>query len=124
MPTYVQALFGCYPDVPEGGGGLRTGYAEYIQSGQGVGKQHFMMVVADKRACETGAVLLLPINDFGNITPERLRVEPGAVHSFCANWDDGQRIDENFREREEGEVDWLLGDDAWTSPFITVRPEN
>ena len=66
-----------------------------------------MMVVADKRACQTGAVLLIGINDFGQMTAGRLRVKPDVVHNFCANWDDGQRLDENFREGEEGEVDWL-----------------
>jgi hypothetical protein len=122
-PPYVQVLFGCYPNSLEGGGGIRERQKSYIQSGLGVGKQHFMMVVADKRACQTGAVLLLGIDDFGRMTPERLRVKPGDVHSFCANWDDGQRLDENFRDEDDRELerDWLLGDDAWESPFIRVN---
>lgn len=123
-PDYILSFFGCYPNVLEGGGGLRSRDESYIHSGQGVSKQHFMIVVADKRACQTGAVLLLGIDDFGKMTPGRLRVKPGHVHSFCVNWDDGQSLDENFRPGEEGEVDWHLGEDAWTSPFIRVRPED
>lgn len=82
------------------------------------------MVVADKRACQTGAVLSIGINDFGQMVPERLRVKPGDVHSFCVVWDDGQRLDENFREGEEGVVDWHLGNNPWISPFVRLRPED
>ncbi|KAH7348392.1 hypothetical protein BKA65DRAFT_536441 [Rhexocercosporidium sp. MPI-PUGE-AT-0058] len=37
-PAYVQALLELYPDVLEGGGGLRPKNEAYIQSGQEVGK--------------------------------------------------------------------------------------
>ncbi|KAG4438664.1 hypothetical protein IFR05_005845 [Cadophora sp. M221] len=123
-PPYVRALLELYPNILERGGGLNVKREEYIQSGEGRGKQHLMMVVVDKRACQTGAVLLIGVNDFGRMVPGRLRVKPGDVHSFCVNWDDGQRLDENFREGEEGEMDWYLGDDPWISLFVRLRPED
>ncbi|RDL39247.1 uncharacterized protein BP5553_03587 [Venustampulla echinocandica] len=123
-PSYVQELFNRYPDVLEGGGGLRGNVVEYIESGRMAGKQHFMMIIADKRACETGAVLLLAIDDFGKMMPQRLRVKAGAVHISNNNWMDGQGLNENFLEGEEGEQDYFLGDDAWTSPSFRIRPEN
>ncbi|PVH80056.1 hypothetical protein DL98DRAFT_515752 [Cadophora sp. DSE1049] len=122
-PPYVQTIFEMYSDILETGGGLRSGDEAYILGGLGVRKQHLMLVVVDKRACQTGTVLLLGIDDFAQIVPQRLRVKPGDVQQFCANWEDGQRLDENFREGEEGEVDWFLGEGAWKSPSARVSPE-
>ncbi|KAH7419563.1 hypothetical protein BKA64DRAFT_651127 [Cadophora sp. MPI-SDFR-AT-0126] len=119
-PPYVQRIFEMYPDILETGGGLRKGDETYILGGQGVRKQRLMLVVIDKRACRTGAVLLLGIDDFGQMVPQRLRVKPGDVHQLCANWEDGQRLDENFCEGEDGEVDWFLGESAWISPFTRL----
>ncbi|CAG8954814.1 hypothetical protein HYFRA_00004740 [Hymenoscyphus fraxineus] len=113
-PSYVLALLKRYPDVIDGYHGPSEKSIAYIEEGNMVGKQKGLMMVADKIACETGAVLLIGINDFGEMLPKRLRIKADDVVVFHANWTNQyQDLEENGEEGEVGELCCYDGDDAW-----------
>jgi len=118
-PKYVNALFRRYPDVVDPGGRPTERDRRLIEEGVLVGVQRILMIVADKIACETGAVLLIGINDFGGMLPKRLRVKPDDVSYFTATWENnGQDLDESFSEGDTGELVWYEGDDAWVPMLV------
>lgn len=90
-PPYVLSLLKPYPDFIEGGC-IDARNGTYIRSVKGVGRQKFMVTVADKRACQTGAVLLIGFNDFAQMVPQRLRVKAGNIDTFCATWHNEQGL--------------------------------
>ena len=94
-----------------------------IHAGDRAKHQCLMVMVADRRACETGVVLLLGINEYGEMIPQRLRIAAARVWDFYCCWFNGQGIDENCDENEEGEIDYLLGEDGWES-IIFERNED
>ncbi|EPE29152.1 hypothetical protein GLAREA_00312 [Glarea lozoyensis ATCC 20868] len=126
-PPYVFQILKRYPDFMYSPSDAKD--VRIVESGKYVGQQKLLFLVADKRACKLGEMLLLGVDEFGEMMPGRLRVKAGDVIVSVGNWFDGQALDENFREGEEGEQEcnldgggWDLGYDNGTSiPVAKVK---
>jgi hypothetical protein len=114
-PQYVKSLLKRYPDALERAGGPTESEREFITAEGGQVGQRLLMMVADKIACETGAVLLLGIDEYGEMMPQRLRIRADDVIIHTGNWEDGQAIEECFHEGQKGELHYYEGEDAWVS---------
>ncbi|KAK1142860.1 hypothetical protein N8T08_007294 [Aspergillus melleus] len=72
-----------------------------------------MVLVADRKACKEGWVLLLALNHRGQVLPYRVRERASEAAQHVVNWAEGQPLVEMaWREDDDGEFN-LTGGDGW-----------
>lgn len=89
IPSFIlSALVRC-PDSMEG-----SSECEIRDNEDGESTQALLMILADGQACEDGWVLLMAINEKGQVLPERFRCKAFEVGQNVASWkDDGEPLD-------------------------------
>ncbi|KAK1146592.1 hypothetical protein N8T08_003022 [Aspergillus melleus] len=78
--------------------------------------QSALVVVADRKACEEGWVLLLVVNHRGEILPFRLHERDKEAANLMYSWDDEVPLAEMV-DNEDEDVECYLGEGSgWESP--------
>lgn len=77
-------------------------------------RQNLLMLVADRKACETGWVLHLAVTHKGQVLPFRIRDAATWVSTNIANWDDGQVLTENTLNPSDDVELYMRDDDGWS----------
>ncbi|KAH8428568.1 uncharacterized protein LDX57_006264 [Aspergillus melleus] len=119
IPGYLVAAMMHCPELFEGcsDGGWRhfSGEEREEEENESRTSQVAMVLVADRKACEEGWVLLLALNHRGQVLPYRVRERASEAAQHVVNWAEGQPLVEMaWREDDEGEFNlaWR-GDDGW-----------
>ncbi|KAI9040582.1 uncharacterized protein KD926_008149 [Aspergillus affinis] len=77
--------------------------------------QSALVVVADRKACEEGWVLVLAVNHRGEILPFRVRERAKEAAKLMSNWDDEVPLADIVDDEDE-DVECYLGEgDGWES---------
>ncbi|KFY39466.1 hypothetical protein V495_05926 [Pseudogymnoascus sp. VKM F-4514 (FW-929)] len=124
---YVLEAFCDYPDILERRlvDGKELEEVRYLDENPEEEEiECWLVVVADREACEEGTVLFMEIDGFGEMMPGRLRVPPRDVVTRINCYINGQHLSLET-EQEEGEIySWCDGDpwdhQAPTSSFILL----
>jgi hypothetical protein len=110
MPSFIlSALMRC-PDAMEGSSGRDAEEDEEL-----IWSQALLVVVADREVCEDGWVLLIAINDKGQVLHMRVRCKVSLVGENVTFWKDGgEPLDiENRGENLMGYLDPNQSGDGW-----------
>ncbi|KAJ5165063.1 uncharacterized protein N7500_006893 [Penicillium coprophilum] len=75
--------------------------------------QNVLVLIADRKACEEGWVLVSAVNHRGEILPFRVRERAKEAAQIAVNWQEGQPLSEMADEEDE-DVELYLGEgDGW-----------
>lgn len=75
--------------------------------------QNLLVLVADRKACETGWVLHLAINHKGQVLPFRIRDQAREVSTSVGNWMDSQALTENTLDPDQDVEYYMREGDGW-----------
>lgn len=75
--------------------------------------QCLMVVVADRKAIEEGWVLLLAVNNKGEVLPFRICENADMATLLIFSFMDGQSLDENTRDPKEDIEYYMREGDGW-----------
>ncbi|KAJ5981362.1 hypothetical protein N7522_013783 [Penicillium canescens] len=75
--------------------------------------QSALVLVADRKACEEGWVLVLAVNHRGEILPFRVRERAKETAQIAVSWQEGQPLSEIADEEDEDVEFYLGGGDGW-----------
>ncbi|KAJ5958479.1 uncharacterized protein N7479_005629 [Penicillium vulpinum] len=75
--------------------------------------QSALVLVADRKACEEGWVLVLAVNHRGEILPFRVRERAKDTAQIAVNWLQGQPLSEVADDEDEDVEFYLGGGDGW-----------
>ncbi|KAJ5169923.1 uncharacterized protein N7500_002706 [Penicillium coprophilum] len=81
--------------------------------------QSIMVIVADRKACEEGWVLLLAPNHRGEILPFRIRERAAWVYQQILNFMEGQNLEENTTDPDQ-DVEFYMREnpDGWAPDSV------
>lgn len=114
-PPYVLEAFCDYPDRLEAGlidGKVLEEVRYFDENPEEEPAECWLVVVADREACEEGTVLFMEIDGFGEMLPGRLRVPPRDVATRIYCYINGQHLSLET-EGEEGEIYTWCDGDPW-----------
>ncbi|KAI9042649.1 uncharacterized protein KD926_005255 [Aspergillus affinis] len=115
MPGYLVAVMMHCPELFEGCSDdeWRHFSGEEREEEESRTSQVAMVLVADRKACEEGWVLLLALNHRGQVLPFRVRERASEAAQHVVNWAEGQPLVEmTWKEDDEGEFNFT-GGDGW-----------
>ncbi|KAF7585708.1 hypothetical protein BBP40_010258 [Aspergillus hancockii] len=75
--------------------------------------QAALVIVADRKACEEGWVLLLAVNHRGQVLPFRVRERARETAQLAVNWLVGQPLSEIASEEDENTEFYMREGDGW-----------
>lgn len=114
-PPYVLEAFCDYPDRLEASmlSKKELDDMHYLNENPDEERaERWLVVVADREACEEGTVLFLEVDEFGEMLPGRLRIPPRDVLTRIGCYINGQHLSLET-EGEEGEIYTWCDGDAW-----------
>ncbi|KAJ5397046.1 hypothetical protein N7509_005159 [Penicillium cosmopolitanum] len=118
VPSYMITTLMNKPDTLDGLSDRNWPTESYMIPPEPDMFQSLMVVVADRKSCEEGWMLLLAVNHKGEVLPFRIRERASWTTQLLLNFMDGQHLDENTRNPEHDIEYYLREGDGWADASV------